>query len=288
MQKNNRIKHQENTKKAHTAAKSKNSNKKQDMTKQSVRLNKAIALSGYCSRRAADALIFDGKVSINGIKITDPSMRVSPNDCIAIDGKILLKNDKKIYLMLNKPIHSVSTVYDPEGRTTVLDFLPEEYKEFRLYPVGRLDYFSEGLLLLTNDGDLAYALMHPKFHLPKVYHVRIRGFVPKEKLMKMQEGMTLPDGQKLMPIKVHASPLSDDATLLTMTLHQGVNREIRKVCDALKLTILQLVRVAEGSLTLGDLPTGHVREIRPHEVAALYQAARGYPPTAKKTQRPAL
>ncbi|MCR5813450.1 MAG: rRNA pseudouridine synthase [Desulfovibrio sp.] len=237
------------------------------------RLNKAIAQSGLCSRRKADELIFQGKVKVNGQIVLDPSRRIEKNDCLEVSGKKLVLAQQPVYLMLHKPIQTVSTAHDPEGRTTVLDLLPESYRSMRLFPVGRLDYFSEGLLLITNDGDLANALIHPSFHLPKTYHVTVRGFVPKESLSRMQNGMRLEDGTQLLPVPVHAKSLGHNTTLLSMTLHQGINRQIRKMCEQENLTILKLVRVAFGPLGLGDLAQGKVRELTPSELSALRKAS---------------
>ena len=238
--------------------------------KAGMRLNKAIADRGFCSRRKADDLIFAGRVMVNGVAVLEPGTRVIVSDTISIDGKEIVQADqKKTYLMLHKPIHTVSTVFDPEGRPTVLDCLPEQYKKIRLYPVGRLDYFSEGLLLLTNDGELTHTLLHPRFHLPKTYHVTVRGFVPSKTLTIMQQGMTLSDGQKLMPVTVHATSLGHDTTLLSFILHQGINRQIRRMCEELHLTILKLVRIAEGPLSLGTLEYGAVRELTAKEIMML-------------------
>ena len=234
-----------------------------------LRLNKAIAQSGLCSRRKADELIFQGQVKVNGQAVLDPSCRIGENDLLEVSGQKLTIAQKHVYLMLHKPIQTVSTAHDPEGRTTVLDLLPKQFRSVRLFPIGRLDYFSEGLLLITNDGDLANALMHPSFHLPKTYQVTVRGFVPKEALARMQNGMRLEDGTQLLPVTVHAKCLGHDITLLSMTLHQGINRQIRKMCEQEKLTILKLVRVAYGPLELGNLEAGQVRELTADELAAL-------------------
>ncbi|MBR3665479.1 MAG: rRNA pseudouridine synthase [Desulfovibrio sp.] len=254
------------------------------------RLNKAIAQSGLCSRRKADELIFQGKVKVNGKTIVDPACRIAENDLLEVSGQRLVIAQKHVYLMLHKPIQTVSTAYDPEGRTTVLDLLPDQYRSVRLFPIGRLDYFSEGLLLITNDGDLANALMHPSFHLPKTYQVTVRGFVPKETLARMQSGMCLEDGTQLLPVEVHAKCLGHDTSLLTMTLHQGINRQIRRMCEQEKLTILKLVRVAYGPLTLGDLALGKVRELSAQELAALSQtrkhAKRTRPPLSRSKNTP--
>lgn len=237
------------------------------------RLNKAIAQSGFCSRRRADELIFAGKILVNGSVEKNPARRLLPNDTLAIDGQILSWHiTTHCSLLLNKPVHTVSTAHDPEGRQTVLDLLPPRYQKLRLFPVGRLDYFSEGLLILTNDGDLANLLMHPRHHIPKIYDVTVRGTVRESLLKRMQEGMTLHDGETLLPVQVHALPMHSGTTTLRMTLRQGINRQIRRMCEDMHLTILRLVRIAQGPLSLGDLESGHVREITAREMEKIKKA----------------
>ena len=241
-----------------------------------VRLNKALASSGVCSRRRADELISSGAVRVNGMAVDVMGLRVDPaKDTVTVNGKpvALQKEDASTrhhYFLLHKPIHVVSTAKDPQGRPTVLDLLPEELRHnLRLYPVGRLDYFSEGLLLLTDDGELTNRLTHPRYHLPKVYEVKLRQLPPEAVLNAMRRGMTLREGEHLAPVevKVHS------AQTLLLTLHQGINRQIRRMCRDLGLTILTLRRVQFGPLELGDLPKGKCRPLRPGEVAALKKAA---------------
>ncbi len=236
-----------------------------------MRLNKYIANSGYCSRRAADELITQNRVKIND-KRASQGMQVGENDIVYIDNKPISKEEVKlIYLVLHKPIQVVSTVKDPEGRTTVLDLLPTKYKNSRLYPVGRLDYFSEGLIFLTNDGELAHKFMHPKHNLARVYRVRVR----KENsadihsiLNYMKKGMTLEDGTKLTP--VHSEIFNERKGKnveydIEFTLYQGVNRQIRRMCQETGLTILRLMRISHGSLELGNLNKGECRELSTDE-----------------------
>lgn len=239
---------------------------------QTLRLNKAIASRGFCSRRKADELIFSGKVMVDGVTVTDPSLRVGPDAEITTDGHRLPGGGICRYLMMNKAVRTVCTANDPEGRPTVLDALPPEYRSERLFPVGRLDYFSEGLLILTNDGELAHRLMHPRFHLPKRYEVLVRGPVPHETLLTMRRGMILAEGEKLAPVEVQAHPAQNGTTRLSMTLHQGVNRQIRRMCRDLNLTVLRLQRVAQGPLNLGGLASGSVRALSPDETMALKKA----------------
>ena len=256
------------------------------MDQQTVRINKALADAGVCSRRGADALVAAGAVKVNGETVTSPGLQIRPGmDIIEVHGKpIRTASRTPCYLMLHKPVRVVSTVRDPQGRTTLLDLLPAKWKERRLYPAGRLDYFSEGLVLLTDDGELTNRLIHPRHHLPRIYHVLVRGSVPEQALHVMRSGMTLAEGEKLAPVEVRVLPgarhdlsglgkRGQAGTLLEMTLHQGLNRQIRRMCRDLGLTVLRLVRVAQGPLRLGVLPAGEVRELTPAEIAALRRAS---------------
>lgn len=237
-----------------------------------VRLNKAIAAAGLCSRRKADELILAGQVRINGTLEENPARRVLPDDRIAVNDRELAAVQEYYYLLLHKPVQTVCTVKDPEGRPTVMAYLPPEVRHLRLYPVGRLDYFSEGLLLLTNDGELAQRLTHPRHHQPKTYEVLIRGSVPETALAVMRRGMRLDEGQALLPVDVEAKTAENGNTLLRMVLRQGVNRQIRRMCRDLGLTILRLRRVAQGPLALGNLKPGAARALTTGEVADLRQS----------------
>lgn len=243
-----------------------------DYVTNGVRLNKAIAAAGLCSRRKADELILAGQVRINGTLEENPARRVLPGDRIAVNDRELAAAQEYYYLLLHKPVQTVCTVNDPEGRPTVMAYLPPEVRHLRLYPVGRLDYFSEGLLLLTNDGELAQRLTHPRHHQPKTYEVLIRGSVPETALAVMRRGMRLDEGQALLPVDVEAKTAENGNTLLRMVLRQGVNRQIRRMCRDLGLTILCLRRVAQGPLALGSLKPGAARALAPGEVAGLRQS----------------
>ncbi len=244
------------------------------MSSMPVRLNKALADAGLCARRKADDLIFSGRVTVNGTLVTSPGEKVDPlKDVIAVDGKNLeAQSQAACCLLLHKPVQVVSTVKDPEGRPCVLEYVPKEHAHRRLYPVGRLDFFSEGLLLLTDDGPLANLLTHPRHHVPRYYEVLVRGWVDEQKLAIMRRGMHLAEGETLAPVDVFARQQGDD-TVLCMTLFQGVNRQIRRMCRDLKLVVLRLVRVGLGPLELGDLPVGAARELSKAEVASLREAA---------------
>jgi len=242
-----------------------------------IRLNKYIAQCGIASRRGADDLVFTGKVKVNGTVADSPGLKINPDtDKVSVNGKTinLPGNSGDITLLLHKPVEIVTTAKDPQGRQTVLDLLPKEIRNKRPFPVGRLDFYSEGLLLLTTDGDLCYRLTHPKFHLPKTYKVTIRGTVPEHIIKKMRSGMTLEDGEKLAPIKVNAlKPMAGTQTL-EMTLIQGVNRQIRRMCKKNGLTILRLHRVKQGPVSLGNLKRGKWRELTQEELSALKRAVK--------------
>ena len=246
-----------------------------------LRINHFLAQAGICSRRKADELIAAQRVLING-QPAAPGSKVTAADAISLDGKNIPWPATKsasasaapgghfTYILLNKPVQVVSTAHDPEGRTTVLDLLPEDLRALRLFPVGRLDFFSQGLIILTNDGDLTYKLTHPKWHMPKVYHVLVRGQVTESALRTMRGGMTLSEGESVAPIDcrvLRTTPKND--TWLEMTLHQGINRQIRRMLRDLNLTILVLLRMKHGPLALSDLGSGKWRHLTPAEVRQL-------------------
>lgn len=239
-----------------------------------VRINKALADAGVCSRRKADDIINQGLVSVNGVPVTSLSLRVFPQDIVAVNGVPLQNKEVRTYLLMHKPIQVLCTAKDPEGRPTVLDLLPPQWAHLRLYPVGRLDYFSEGLIILTDDGDLAHKMAHPSHHLPKVYHVLVREEIQPEMLDMMRDGMRLAEGEELAPMEIVVLPAETSVrgTMLQMTLHQGINRQIRRMCRDLQLTILSLARVAQGPIQLGELPSGKARILSDIEVESLRKA----------------
>ena len=240
-----------------------------------VRLNKFLAQSGVCSRRSADEMIAQGRIMVNGVRAEMGAKLIPDQDHVTLDGKPVLARPRNIphtYIILNKPVQVVSTVRDPQGRSTVLDLIPCELKNKRLYPVGRLDFFSEGLLILTDDGKLTHRLTHPGWHLPKTYHVVIRGNVSEEALTVMSSGMRLAEGETLAPVQASVLRKDGRTTWLKMVLHQGVNRQIRRMCRDLDMTILSLKRVAVGPLQLGRLQKGQSRLLTAKEVQALYHA----------------
>lgn len=233
------------------------------------RLAKYLARSGVASRRRAEGLITAGRVTVNGRVVTTPVFNVDPDrDTVTVDGRPV-RPERKVYLMLHKPPGYLSTVSDPQGRPTVLDLVP---RIGRLYPVGRLDADSEGLLLLTNDGELTVLLTHPRYHVPKTYRVWVAGIPNQEDLGRLTRGVVLEDGPTA-PARVRLVRAGRGEAVLEITLFEGRKRQIRRMCEAIGHPVRRLVRVGLGPLRLGDLPPGRWRELRPDEVAALRRAA---------------
>ena len=229
-----------------------------------IRLQKYIADCGVTSRRKAEELIISGVVKVNGIKQTTLGSKVDPSqDVVEVRGQIIdLLAIDHIYLVLNKPRGYVTTVTDPEGRKTVMDLIPIKT---RVYPVGRLDYLSEGLLLLTNDGDFANFIMHPKYEITKVYEVKVFGKVSENILSQLKKGAHI-DGQLLRPKSVRVIEQLPGKTWLEFRLEEGKNREIRKICEACGVTIDKLKRVAIGNLSIKGLQPGKWTYITKNEL----------------------
>ncbi len=230
-----------------------------------IRLQKFFTDNNIMSRRNAEKVIEAGNVKINGI-IAKVGDKVDPeNDTVVYNGKIIKNHTsaKKRYIMLNKPLGYVCTASDEKGRDTVLSLVSDVGE--RVYPVGRLDMYSEGLLILTNDGELTNRLTHPKGNMPKTYSVVIKGTVSPEALEKLTSPMEI-DGYKLKPVKVRVISVKNGATNTLFTLNEGRNRQIRKMCEACSLTIMRLTRISVGKLKLGELERGKWRELTQAEV----------------------
>ena len=230
------------------------------------RLQKIIARAGVCSRREAEKLISAGRVTVDGKIITELGAKADINQKIRVDGKLLHFDTEKIYLLLNKPRGYVSTAHDERGRKTVLDLLDENFSAKRPYPVGRLDLNSEGLILLTNDGDLTNALIHPRFEIKKTYRAKISGTVTEEKLDKLRAGIELDDGLTA-PAEIYRL----DKDLIEITIHEGRNRQVRRMFAAIGCDVKRLKRVKFANLTLDGLKVGTFRELTAAEVAELYK-----------------
>jgi len=225
---------------------------KQDI---SIRLHKFIADCGITSRRKAEGYILDGRVSVNGKVVTELGTKVNPNtDVVQVDDIALEPSAiDKVYVVLNKPRAYMTTLSDPEGRPTVMELIFGVKQ--RIFPVGRLDYLSEGLLILTNDGDLANMIMHPKYEVEKVYEVKVFGHVNEALLAKIRRGVMTEDGL-LKPKSIRVIEQLPNKTWLEFRLNEGKNREIRKICDAVDLTVDKLRRVAIEGLNIQSLPVG--------------------------------
>jgi len=236
----------------------------------SERLQKVLAAAGLGSRRQCEELILDGRVEVDGETLVQLGTKVDPvQQTIRVDGEPL-KRQQVAYIMLHKPEGVVSTARDPAGRPRVTDMVPPEYG--RLFPVGRLDMSSEGLILLTNDGPLANRLTHPRYGVEKHYHVQVAGQVETETLRQLREGMYLAEGFARVA-RVRIKSRRKQGTILEMVLDEGRNREIRRLLAKVGHKVQRLVRVAIGPLRLGELPRGAYRELRREEVQALREAA---------------
>ena len=237
-----------------------------------IRLQRVLAAAGYGSRRACEELIAEGRVSVDGTVVQEQGRRVDPGHAvIRVDGvRVATEQRDVVHLVVNKPLGMVSTLRDPQGRPSVGD-LVRDRKE-RLFHVGRLDADTEGLLLLTNDGDLAHRLTHPSYEVPKTYLAEVRGPVARDLGRRLREGVGLDDGQaRVDRFRVVGS--SGPRVLLEVVLHEGRNRIVRRLLAATGHPVERLVRTAIGPVRLGDLPAGRTRRLRPAEVRGLYGAA---------------
>ena len=231
-----------------------------------MRLQKYLASCGVASRRASEKLIADGRVSVDGVVITEMGTQVEEGRHVTVDGKPVTPEAEKHYLMYHKPAGEVTTAHDPEGRATVLD----RFKDYpvRLYPVGRLDYDSEGLLLLTNDGDLTERMLHPSREVEKVYLARVSNVVTPEEARRLERGVMV-DGRMTARAKAKILSQQNLFTDMLITIHEGRNRQVRRMCEAAGMQVLRLRRIQEGSLSLGNLPLGKWRYLTEEELAGL-------------------
>jgi 23S rRNA pseudouridine2605 synthase len=233
-----------------------------------IRLQKALAQAGIASRRAAEELIRQGRVSVNEQVVTDMGLRVDPlSDRVCVNDVPVSAAQPRVYLLFNKPRNCVTTARDPEERNTVFDYIPD--LGVRLFPVGRLDYDAEGLLLLTNDGPLAHRLQHPRYGVPKVYEVKVKGHPDENALCLLRSGIKLEEGVTA-PAEARVMRSLPKATWLTMVLHQGWNRQVKRMGEAVGHPVLKLRRVAYSFLRLGNLASGTYRRLDPAEVRRLY------------------
>ena len=232
-----------------------------------MRLQKYLALCGVASRRNAEKLIIDGHVTVNGILVTTMGIQVDESaDVVCVDGKQFITECEKNYILYKKPVGEVTTVSDPEGRATVMDKF--RYYPVRLFPVGRLDYDSEGILLLSNDGDMMNRVLHPSFEIKKAYLVRVSNQVSDDEIVRLRKGVMI-DGRMTSPAEVRLIRRETFSTDLLITIHEGRNRQVRKMIDAIGHQVVQLKRVQFGPILLGDLPAGMWRKLTDEEVRKL-------------------
>lgn len=228
-----------------------------------MRLNKYIAQSGIASRRKADEMTLEGKVKINGLVMKKPGYDVVEGDVVEIAGNIIEPTQKLVYIMLNKPTGFVTTSSDEEGRLTVLDLLTDVAE--RVFPIGRLDYNTSGMLLFTNDGDLAYRLTHPKHHIYKTYRARVNGILSETRAAKLRNGVDI-GGFVTSKANVEVVKGGDHSTIIEIQIYEGKNRQVRKMLAAVGNKVVDLERVAIGDLYLGRLKEGHYRKLTQKEI----------------------
>jgi 23S rRNA pseudouridine2605 synthase len=241
------------------------------------RLQKVLAAAGLASRRACEVLISEGRVEVNGEVVMEQGRRVDPDsDVIRVDGSRIPPPRRHLYLVLNKPRGVVSTLDDPQGRRTVDDLLAgmRSGKQSRLFHVGRLDTDTEGLLLLTNDGDFAQRLTHPSFEVPKTYVVEVAGVVTSDVLRRLRQGVTLDDGP-VRPDSVKVLSTGGERTLIKITLHEGRNHIVRRTMEAVGHPVRRLSRTGIGPVRLGTLRTGEVRDLTRDELGGLLDLTGG-------------
>ncbi len=231
------------------------------------RLNKFLAQSGIASRRGADQIIADGRVKVNGKVVSELGAKVNIyNDTIMVDDIVCKQNKKCVVIMFNKPKGCVTTTSDEKGRKTIFDYV--DITSPRLFPIGRLDYDSEGLLLLTNDGDLANRISHPSFEITKTYLVKVKGEMPEHKLAQLRKGVMV-DGSLTKRSKVKLLEYKDGISRLEVTISEGRNRQVRKMFEAVEREVIFLKRVAIGDLRLGGLSRGGYRYLNEFELEYL-------------------
>lgn len=227
------------------------------------RLQKYMASCGVASRRKCEEIILEGKVKVNGLLVNELGIKVEPlKDTVEYDGKIILKEEKKVYIMLNKPEGYISSVKDEKGRTTILDIVKVNE---RIYPIGRLDYDSSGLLLLTNDGELYNKIIHPRVEIIKKYIAVVRGEVTEKDKAKFEIGIDI-GGYITAPAELKVISYANGVSTVEIGIHEGKNRQIRKMCAALNHEVLSLKRISIGEIKLGYLKRGEYRNLNKDEI----------------------
>lgn len=240
-------------------------------TESGVRLQKVLAAAGIASRRASETMIHEGRVEVNGRVVTEQGVRVDPqSDVVRVDGSRIPPPRRHLYLVINKPRGVVSTMEDPEGRRNLSDLLEgaRPGKPARLFHVGRLDTDTDGLLILTNDGEFAHRLAHPSYEIPKTYLAEVTGVVNPATVKRLREGITLDDGP-IRPSSVKLVSTAADRSLVKMTLHEGRNRVVRRTMEAVGHPVRRLSRIGIGPVRLGNLASGELRDLTREELGGL-------------------
>ena len=232
-----------------------------------MRINKYLAASGLDSRRKCEAYVLEGRVSVNGKIISDLFFDVTEKDKVYVDGRLVFLPQKFTYLMMHKPKGYLTTISDDRNRKTVMELLPENFRTLK--PVGRLDYNSEGLLLFTNDGDIAQNVMRPAKQVIKTYSVKVEGEVNSFDISEMEKGVETISGEKFLPCKIKVIEIKDRKSKLEVQITEGKNREIRKIFDMFGYNVIFLKRVSIGSIKLGGLTRGTCRLLKPSEIEYL-------------------
>ncbi|TKB77783.1 MAG: rRNA pseudouridine synthase [Nitrospira sp.] len=249
-----------------------------------IRLQKLIASTGLSSRRKAEMLIASGRVSVNGKVVTELGTKVDPErDHVKVDGKHLTSAQPFVYLMLNKPKNVMSTLDDPGGRDTVKDFL--HGVSVRVFPVGRLDFDSEGLMLLTNNGELAQALLHPRYHVPKTYLIKVKGVLTDAEISQLQRGVKLEDGMT-SPAMVKKVKRAEANSWLEITIREGRKHQVKRMLESVGHLVIKLMRVRMGSLALGKLEPGEFRFLTDREANALRELVEERVTSVEKGEEP--
>lgn len=234
------------------------------------RLQKVMASCGVASRRKCEEYILAGRVKVNGVLVTELGTKVGKKDEILVDGKQINKQ-QHVYYVLYKPTGYLTSVSDPKGRRTVMDLIDPETKKTRIFPIGRLDYDTSGVLLLTNDGDLSYKLTRSQKEVEKVYQVRVSGIVDQKAVTSLIKGVEI-DGvmTKRASVEILDFDRKNSSTLLKITITEGRNRQVRKMCEAVGYEVKKLKRLSFGGITLDGLSVGEYRALKPHEIKVLF------------------
>lgn len=234
------------------------------------RLQKVMAACGVSSRRKCEELISAKRVKVNGSIVTELGTKVSKKDIIEVDGKMLSRQEL-VYYVMNKPTGYLTTVSDDRGRRTIMDLIDPETKKTRIFPIGRLDYDTSGVLLLTNDGDLSYRLTRSQKEVAKTYQVRVNGIIDQNAVTKLIKGIMI-DGvmTKRAIVDVISFDKKNNSSLISISITEGRNRQVRKMCEAVGFEVKKLKRVSFGGITLEGLGVGEYRELKPHEIKILY------------------